>query len=229
MQKYIVGNWKSNKSLATAASWVDEFNSAIVSTVPEEVIVAIAPTFSQLQTVQDKLKEYPRLGTVQLAVQDISPFAAGSYTGAIAPENFEALTVSYAIVGHSERRRYFHETHQDVANKVARCLEAGITPIVCVDDEYIADQAASIDQQQLKKCIVAYEELGAIGTGENESPAHVASVIKRIKHVFGEIPVLYGGSVNSSNVEQYSSITDGVLVGGASLDAKAFAQIVSSW
>jgi triosephosphate isomerase len=228
MKKYVIGNWKSNKGYTDATNWVGQFNDSIITIPSEEVVMAVAPSFYVVDAVMQKRKEYPKLANLEIAVQDISPFNAGSYTGAVAAGNL-GLGVGYAIVGHSERRRYFHETHQDVANKIARCVEVNITPIVCVDDEYISDQAAAIDAAHLSQCIVAYEELGAIGTGENESAEHVAEVVARIKKVFGEVPVLYGGSVKPGNADQYVDICDGVLVGGASLEAAQFAQIVSTF
>jgi len=227
-KKYIIGNWKSNKTSSSSKTWFKDLNTALITNFADNVVVAIAPAFSLLEVALEAKKEFPRLASLKIATQDISPFTAGSYTGAVCAENVEGLGIEFAIVGHSERRRYFHETHQDVANKVARCLESGITPIVCVDDEYIADQAAAIDNQHLSKCIVAYEELSAIGTGKNETPEHVTSVIERVTLVFGSVPVLYGGSVKPGNIDQYLDITDGVLVGGASLKGDSFAQIASA-
>jgi triosephosphate isomerase len=228
MKKFIVGNWKSNKHPQSAQQWVQEFDQAIIKPWDADVEVIVAPSFPLLPTVQWHSSITPKLANLKLCVQDISPLAAGSYTGAVSVENVQGLGVAYAIVGHSERRRYFQETHQDVANKVARCIEADITPIVCVDDEYIAGQAAAISSDYLNKCIVAYEELGAIGTGHNEPVEHVKEIVQRIKVVFNEVDVLYGGSVKPANVKNYLEISSGVLVGGASLQAKSFAEIVTA-
>lgn len=229
MKKYLVANWKSNKERNTISTWLTTFQGSLISLDQAKVQVVIAPPFSLLANLHQEIgqKSKNTINQIALAVQDISPFPAGSYTGAVSITNLVGFDVEFAIVGHSERRRYFHETHQDVANKVARCVEAGITPIVCVDDEYISDQASAIAPEHIEKCIVAYEELGAIGTGHNESAAKVKSVVERIKLVFNQVPVLYGGSVNSSNIEEYISVVDGVLVGTASLDPEAFAKIVT--
>lgn len=231
MQKYVIANWKSNKTFESAQSWLSEFSQAVVKPWSDQLQVVVAPPLSLLQVVAEKKQLNPITQQLVLGVQDISPFAAGSYTGAVAGENLSNFpsSVSVAIVGHSERRRYFKETHQDAANKVARCLELGITPVVCVDDEYIAAQAAAIASEHLDKCVVAYEELGAIGTGNNEPVERVAELVQRIKVAFGEIPVLYGGSVKPANAGDYATICSGVLVGGASLRADSFAQIVAAF
>lgn len=216
--KYIIANWKSNKNLAEATKWFNEFK--LNPSTDNKVI--LAPAFPFLGLV-NQLKP----ANLEVAVQDISPFPAGAYTGAVSSLNLQGLNVKYAIVGHSERRRYFHERHQDVANKVSECLANDITPIVCVDDEYIFDQAHGIEEKYLHKCIVAYEDLAAIGTGDNTPLESVLKVQELIRSVFGQVPVIYGGSVNPGNVKPYLENTDGVLVGGASLDPDKFSQIAN--
>lgn len=217
--KYIIANWKSHKNLNEVRDWFDQFEN--VTNEDQQVIIAPSSPFLSLVS---ELKPQ----NVGLAVQDISPFPAGAYTGAVSAVNLQIINVGFAIVGHSERRRYFHETHQDVANKVRQCVENNITPIVCVDDEYIVDQATAIDKDLLAKCIVAYEELGAIGTGHNQPIDHVLKINQLIATAFGSVPIIYGGSVVPQNAKDYLQNTDGVLVGGASLDAKEFSQITLS-
>ncbi len=195
------------------------------------VRVAVAPPAPLLSPLQRALQEHVDQANkplLQLAVQDISSFPPGSYTGAIAARNLEGFSVEYAIVGHSERREYFHETHQDVANKVAQCLEHDITPIICVDDEYIREQAVAIPAPQRAKSLVAFEERSAIGSGDPVDLQEVAEVIAQIREQFAPLGVLYGGSVDVSNVVDYIGISDGVLVGGASLDGKQFARLVQA-
>lgn len=216
--KYVIANWKSHKNIEEIEKWFTTFKFDGKSN--QEVI--ICPPFPSLSLVSTQNNNF------KLGVQDISPFPAGAYTGAVSAFNIQGLPVKYAIVGHSERRRYFHETHQEIANKVAQCLENNITPIVCVDDEYISTQAAAIEKTHLKKCIVAYEELGAIGTGHNQPLEHVLKINQVIKASFGNIPVIYGGSVNPTNAKMYLDNTDGVLVGTASLDPQEFMAIIAS-
>lgn len=223
--KLVVANWKSNKNNGEVIDWLDGYQAK--QTTNHNATVVICPAFTAVSTVWEKLKLF-REKTPFLGVQDISSFPAGRYTGAISVKNLEGFDVKYAIVGHSERRRYFGESHQAVANKVVQCVENGITPIVCVDDEYIRQQSVAIESKYYSKCVVAYEELGAIGTGNNEPLDHVSKVIDLIRSSFDGASVLYGGSVDKDNIKGYLEITDGVLVGTASLDPDHFAQLVES-
>ncbi len=161
-------------------------------------------------------------------MQDLSKFAAGSYTGAVSTANLADLHVKYAILGHSERRNYFHETHADVAGKVAQALDVGITPVVCVDREYVQAQAAAIAPEQLNKCVIAYEPLSAIGTGNNAPVDVVKQTVDQIRQVFGDVSVLYGGSVTAENISEYLLVTDGALVGGASLEIGIFIELLQN-
>lgn len=227
--KLLIANWKSNKTNTEVAEWLSAYSTSL--TLPKSgVEVVIAPSLVGVAQVSWVLHNQMRpdaQAITQVGLQDLSPFPAGSYTGAVSAYNVKELGVKYAIIGHSERRRYFHETHQDVANKVTQALENGITPIVCVDDEYIAEQAAAIEKDALSRCLVAYEELSAIGTGNNEPLDHVKEVFSRIKTVFGQVPVIYGGSVDAENVAEYLDFADGVLVGTASLQVEEFVSLIA--
>ena len=215
--KYIFANWKSNKNLEAAKEWLDKIDMIV-----SEHEVILVPSFPLLGAIYTQALEQ----NFKLGVQDISPLSAGSYTGAVSTINVDGFSVSYAIVGHSERRRYFEESDIDVANKVDQAIDAGITPVVCVDEEYIESQAYSIDRKQYSKCIVAYEPISAIGTGDEMSPRKVKEVVKRIKKAFGDVRVIYGGSVDGDNVNDYFEVCDGVLVGGASLKADEFKRLI---
>ncbi len=218
MKKLVIANWKSHKTHKEVGRWIDAFEEKLDhSLLKDAVRIGIAPSDIYMAKVADELNQ-----SVALVAQDVSPFPLGKYTGATAASQLVSMGVKYAIVGHSERRHYFGEDHIQVANKVAQCIDAGITPIVCVDDEYVAKQAVAIDSDMHSKCIVAYEALSAIGTGENISATHVAEVTDEIKDVFGDVPVLYGGSVTSSNVTEYAKISDGWLIGTASLTLENF-------
>ncbi len=226
----IIANWKSHKTKSEVEAWLEvyekQFDNQEMSNYLTKKTVVICPPMPDLMLVFNKLLDWKKRKPFFLGVQDVSQFPAGKYTGAVSTLNLEGFEVRYAIVGHSERRRHFAETHQDVANKVIQCIEAGITPVVCVDDEYITQQATAIDQKYSSKCVVAYEELGAIGTGKSEPLDHVTTVFSQIKKSFGDVPVLYGGSVNEKNVSSYIEVCDGVLVGTASLDANIFSELV---
>lgn len=223
---YIIANWKSHKTAAEAEEWLTAFAAQQMSIANETEVIVAAP-FSLLAAVASALK-VPALSHLKLAVQDISPFPAGAYTGAVSVRNLAGFGVEYAILGHSERRRYFHETHQEIANKIDQCLSAGITPIVCVDNEYIVEQAAAIPDEHRSQCLVAYEDLAAIGTGNNTALAEVLEQFKIIKAAFGEVPTIYGGSVNGSNTKEYLAHSDGVLVGTASLKVEDFLAVINA-
>ena len=221
MKKIIVANWKSNKTQEEAELWLDTFK--IYTDLKHEV--AIAPPYPFLSQIAEKIKDKE---DILLTIQDLSAYPAGSYTGEVCLRNLEGFGVKYAILGHSERRRYLGENHQDVANKVDQCLAGNITPIICIDINYLTDQASAISSENLEKCIVAYEPPTAISTngGENASIKEVKQAVVKIREVFGEVRVIYGGNVTADNVNDYLLVTDGVLVGGASLDVEVFEQLV---
>lgn len=223
-RKLIIANWKSHKSEAEALQWLEHYRQQL-GAKRHHARVVLSPAFSLLPLVSSFLEDHPLPETV-VGVQDISPFPAGAYTGAVSSLNLKGFAVEYALVGHSERRRYFHETHQDVANKVDQALLAGITPVVCLDRDYIEAQANALDGAALAQCVVAYEPLEAIGSGQFEPVAEVISVRDQIRQVFGEVPIIYGGSVSAANVAEYLEVLDGVLVGSASLDAVKFAELL---
>lgn len=232
MQKLIVGNWKSYKNDDEALKWWEALREKITKTkLLESRKIIVAPSFTQLGLSawflrQEKSAELSKV--LSLASQDLSPFPQGAYTGAVSNDNIETYGVQYAILGHSERRRYFHETDTEVANKIERAVEAKITPIVCIDDPYIESQAAAIQKDLLSKCVVAYEALEAIGTGKNTPVEKVQAVFSEIKSHFGQVPCIYGGSVKPDNAAMYLAISDGVLPGGASLKVESFMGIVTA-
>lgn len=223
MSKLVIANWKSHKTLEFAQTWCADFSKEVSALTLTTVPVAVAAALPFVASLRSALPSQ-----VTLAVQDVSPFPPGKYTGAVAAAQLAGLEVKYAIVGHSERRQYFGETNTDVANKVAQCLEHGITPVVCVDDEYVANQAAALEDGHAAKCVVAYEALSAIGTGKNMDAQHVAEITELIKQSFGQVPVLYGGSVTAANVAEYKDISDGWLVGSASLEVEDFVALVNT-
>ncbi len=223
MAKLIVANWKSHKNFEEAKKWLTLYQGSPAIQKMINTEVAIAPSFQFLQLVAESIRA---LMQTKVAVQDLSPFPAGAYTGAVAASALNGLAVRYAIVGHSERRRYFRETHQEVANKVDQAIQAGINPIVCVDRDDIRMQAAAIADEQLDKCIVAYEPLAAIGTGIDQPLDEVREAVTAITTAFGKVPILYGGSVKAENVLNYLEVTDGVLVATHSLDISDFLTLV---
>ncbi len=238
--KLIVANWKSNKSRVAVEAWMDvyhnnapdiwtEASSSMApdssSSLSQTLEIVIAPPMPSLMYVSNRLLDDKIGAFTKLAVQDISSFPSGSYTGGVSTTNLDGYNVQYAIVGHSERRRYFHETSLEVARKVELCLEDGITPIVCVDTPYLSEQAQEISPNLYSQCVVAYEPLAAIGSGANAPLDQVSEAVQRIKSVFGG-RVIYGGSVNQSDAAGYLAACDGVLVGTAALNTMEFLSIV---
>lgn len=220
-QKILIANWKSNKTLDEAIHWIERFDKKTSNN-----IVVVCPPFPFLIPIFDHIQK--RGLNISLGIQNISPFPSGAYTGEISVRNLENLHVSYAIVGHSERRKYFHESDQEVANKVSLLLSSSITPIVCVDRKNILSQANAMSPEERKNCIVAFEPIEHIGTGEAESLTNVLEVVDAIKASFHDSTrVLYGGSVDETNALEFlkNDKIDGLLVGGKSLDHQTFSSI----
>lgn len=219
--KIIIANWKSNKNETEAASWL---KTAVPALKSAEAKIVIAPAFNLLTTASTSIKDT----NLKLGTQDISPFPAGAYTGAVGVKNLEDLGVAYAIVGHSERRRYFHETNNEIANKVREALAAGITPIVCVTKDTVNDQANTIEPELRTKVVVAFEPIENIGTGITDTLEDILATKEMVKQAFGDVPYVYGGSVDQKTEAEILTHPeiDGFLVGGASLNAEGFVSLV---
>src|SRR5262245_56042952 len=218
MRPLVAGNWKMNGT-------EDEARALLADLLPRlagkdaAAEVAIAPPFTSLRTVGETIRE---TGIV-LAAQDLHPASHGAFTGEISARMLVSLGVRYAIVGHSERRRLFHETDDEVAAKAASAAAAGIVPILCVgeqESERMAGRTLGVLERQVatgigrlgpvraEGLVVAYEPVWAIGTGRNASPDQVTEAHRAIRvtltHALGpdtanEVRILYGGSVTAEN------------------------------
>jgi triosephosphate isomerase (TIM) len=229
--KLILGNWKSNKNLDQTQTWLKEVYQAAGLPTGSQATVALAPAFPLIAAVAEFVKTQTAMTVdfkLNVAAQDLSPFPPGKYTGEVAAESLQDFNVKFVIVGHSERRRYFHETHQEVANKAEQAVHHGMTPVICVDEEYVQVQAAALMPEVIKKCVVAYEPLAAIGSGNSQPVAEVLPVLQMIKESFGDVQVIYGGSVNADQVSEYLTVLDGVLVGTHSLEAANFIKLLKA-
>lgn len=225
MSKLIIANFKANKSVAQTLHWFESFISKWTTAQKDkERKVIVAPSFLSLAVADSILKKYQNNG-IDLAVQDLSSYSAGAYTGAVAGENLQGLAINYAILGHSERRKYFHETNSEIAMKVEQAVLAGISPVVCVDQPYLEKQIVSIDEKYLEKCIFAFEPTEAIGTGKHTDVGTVKKVVEKIRSFAHNAKVIYGGSVDALTVGQYLLVTDGVLVASKSLNPNDFFEI----
>lgn len=211
----IVANWKCHKGGDEACAWLDSF--AREYRPHPEIDLVIAPTFLALEQTARHLKGL-QLPGISLAAQDVSPFPQGSYTGTVAADMLKGL-VEYVIVGHSERRRYFHETVVEVTNKVTELLDVGLHPIVCVDRPYLVQQLAGLADLETAGTIVAYCPVDALSFRIPESTELVREAVSEIGGIFPDRDVIYGGSLTRDNVGDYISCEElaGIFVGSASL------------
>ncbi|MEE6272453.1 triose-phosphate isomerase [Georgenia wangjunii] len=247
----MAGNWKMNLDHHEATHLVQKLAWTLKDAKHDyaQVEVVVVPPFTDLRSVQT-LVDADKLG-IRYGAQDVSAHSSGAYTGEISAGMLAKLGVSYAVVGHSERRQLHAEDDALVGAKAKAALGAGIAPIICVgeglDVRKAGDQVAytlaqvdgayaGIDAEQAVKTVVAYEPVWAIGTGEVATPEDAQEVCGAIRARLAElyddsvaqaVRVLYGGSVKSSNVAalMVKPDVDGALVGGASLKAEEFAAI----
>lgn len=214
---YIIANWKSNKTQQESQDWIATFKDIAF---PQEKEVIVCPPYTLLATLAwfVKTNNLP----LRLGAQNISAFSAGSYTGEVYAEQIKEYA-SYTIIGHSERRRLFHETDEELAEKVTRAQTAGLAIIFCVQDQHTPIPPGVT--------LVAYEPVSAIGSGNPDTPENAETVAKEIKQNNPEVKdVLYGGSVTAENVKNFTSQENisGVLVGKASLDPQSFQGIIQN-
>jgi triosephosphate isomerase len=223
MKRYIIANWKCHKTADEGQRWLDRF-AGLYRPQPE-VLVVVAPTLLSLGTLAAHVD---RLGlkNFALAAQDVSPFPRGGYTGAVAADMVTGLA-RYVIIGHSERRRYFHETSIDVVNKVTEAADARLIPIVCVDGSHALAQLGALEDIECEELLVAYTPVEASSSTLPESPARVSEAVGHIRQMFSHRLVIYGGGLLPGNVDKYLRIPglSGLLVGESSLDPDAFADI----
>src|SRR5436190_2220157 len=242
----IAGNFKMFKTVAETVSYVNQLRVLIkdVTTVD----VAIAPPFTSIAAAAGAAKG----SAIDISAQNLHWEREGAFTGEISAAMIREAGARYAIIGHSERRTLFAETNETVNKKTHAALAAGLIPIVCIGetldqrdrnetmavlDRQIKESLDRITGEQLSGMVLAYEPVWAIGTGRNATPAQAGEahfhIRGRLKQWFGleaseRCRVLYGGSVKPDNIAKLIAEpdVDGALVGGASLDAKAFASIV---
>jgi triosephosphate isomerase len=250
MRKQIAAaNWKMNLSLPQAEQLVTDLQSQNVS-ISENQQVLLAVPFPYLIPVKQQINS-PH---IEVAAQNISATTNGAYTGETSAEMLNDISINYAIIGHSERRLYYHESNEILAQKINRAFEFNIKPIFCCGEpleirelnsqnEFVETQLKEslfhLTEAQMKGFIIAYEPIWAIGTGKTASSdqaqemhAHIRQVIaqKYGSEIANSVSILYGGSVKASNAADIfgKPDVDGGLVGGASLVASEFAAIISA-
>jgi len=218
--KIIVANWKSNKTAAEAVDFFTYFSEGLHNISTEHTEIVICPSFSLLPSCAEYIAKHNL--PLYLGAQNISEFGKGAYTGEVAGFQIKEYA-EYVIIGHSERRRYLNETKERIENKLREAKQAGLTPILCIQDEN--------DFIQKDVAIIAYEPPSAIstfGVGKPDNPENVARVISMLRQKT-TARLLYGGSVDNQNVNSYTNIEHlaGFLVGGASLDPHSFLKLLS--
>lgn len=223
MQKTILLNWKANKNILEAEHWLNNFPKKLLDEKNDFKLI-IAPPLPLLSQMR-RLIDHQQLA-ISLAVQDISSQKAGAYTGEVVAKNLEFLNVEMAIIGHSERRRLFNENSQLVATKVQRALEADIAVMLCLDEPDYPEQAKLLTQEERSKVSVAYEPVSAIGSGQAIEPKKVSAFFVKLRQYFPFNPLIYGGSVNPSNIKDFLAVSDGVLVSSAALEINDFLQLM---
>ena len=229
---FIVANWKSYKTKDEAISWLDEFKIDDSNLENKEIIVC--PSFTLLPDMKKFILE--KNLPIKLGTQTISPFEEGAYTGEISTRQAVEL-VTHSIVGHSERRRYFHETEEYVIKELTQIIKERITPILCISDMKQLDyylMQGNVIVDNADKIIFVYEPPSAISGGGAYRPEDPETANKNAAEISNKIGkkviTLYGGSVNTENATELFSkeYIDGGLVGQASLDLKTFSQIIEN-
>ncbi|MDD3149661.1 MAG: triose-phosphate isomerase [Candidatus Gastranaerophilales bacterium] len=247
----IAGNWKLNNLSSASVELVNEIMDGVKNeTILPEIVVA--PVFVSISAVNDAIKKCG-CGKVKLAAQNCYWEESGAYTGEVSVPMLQEFGVEYVIIGHSERRQYFSETDEMINKKAKAVLEKGLIPIICcgetleqreegITDAHISSQIKGalegISKEDVAKSVIAYEPIWAIGTGKTCDSTEANRVIKMIRNVVAEVAgaesadairILYGGSVKPDTIEEQmaQSDIDGALVGGASLKADSFVNIVT--
>ncbi len=243
----IAGNWKMNKTTTEARELAAKLAPLVAGVKDREIV--LAPTFTALQTVAEAIK-----GTnMTLAAQNLHWEDKGAFTGEISAEMLLDLGCKYVIIGHSERRQYFGETDDTVNKKVMQALRKGLMPIMCVGEtlaereagklqDIISSQVSgglkNVNADDMRKVVIAYEPVWAIGTGKTATPEQAeevhALIRQQVKMLYTDdiaerLCIQYGGSVTPENVSALMAKQDidGALVGGASLKPESFAALVN--
>jgi len=242
----IAGNWKCNKTVAESVALVTDLKRELAAV--KEVDIVVCPAFTALDAVSHAIIE----SNIRLGAQNMGDNGYGAFTGEIAPGMLRDLSVRYVILGHSERRQYQKESDELVARKAAAAHTANLIPIVCVGEtlnereagiteqvveKQVRGSLAGLTPEQVEATVVAYEPVWAIGTGKTATSAQAQEVHAFIRRVLVQmhgdsvarrVRIQYGGSVKASNAREILSQpdVDGALVGGASLEAKGFVDLI---
>ncbi|MBI5560239.1 MAG: triose-phosphate isomerase [Deltaproteobacteria bacterium] len=244
LRPLIAGNWKMNTTISQGVELVMRLRE--LTRGAEDIDIVIAPPYTSIYHLRFLLAGSP----IKLAAQNLYIEKNGAYTGEVSAEMLRDVGCEYAIIGHSERRRYFNETDETVNKKIFASLRANLKPVVCVGetlDERKDNKTLGVVKRQIKGAlkglgpgmvkdlVLAYEPVWAIGTGINATPEQAEEVHNRLRDllceeygmVANDLRIIYGGSVKPENIDELMAQPniDGALVGGASLNADDFARI----
>lgn len=253
MRKNIVaGNWKMNCTLSEGKKLASEVIHMVLDEVKSDTEVVLIPPFIHLTSIQSLIGSANK---ISLGAQNCNENAKGAYTGEISAEMIVSAGATYVILGHSERREYYNETDDLLAEKVKFTLENNLTPIFCCGEkletresgdhekvvgEQVAKALYELSEDDIKKVVIAYEPVWAIGTGKTASAEQAQEMHAFIRNqiatnynqtIADEISILYGGSVKPENAKEIFSQpdVDGGLIGGASLKSRDFTNIVKAF
>ncbi|CAM3447371.1 triose-phosphate isomerase [Aequorivita lipolytica] len=247
-RKIVAGNWKMNYDLAETELFLVELKKQVF---PENVMVMIAPAFTNLNHAFNSVREHP----VTIVAQNMHQNNEGAFTGEISAKMLKSIGVTTVILGHSERRAYFNENSTVLSEKVNTALENEMTAIFCVGEELkdrkeethfeliktqLSEGIFHISDDAWKNIVIAYEPVWAIGTGETASPEQAQEMHKFIRKTIAEkyskeiadkVSILYGGSVKADNATEIfgQEDVDGGLIGGASLKVDSFMKIINAF
>jgi triosephosphate isomerase len=233
MKKLIIANWKMALGINESVTLARD-----IANLAFDCELVICPSHPYLFSVKEAISK----GKAKLGAQDCANRNVSAFTGGVSAFQLKELGCEYAIVGHSERRIYAHETAQEIHDKIKNLLEAGITPILCLGEDiisYKAKETKEVISMQLdeigfeidwSKVIVAYEPIWAIGTGKVPTNDEIESVAKIIADRVNPMGIIYGGSVNAENIAQLSAINHikGFLIGSASTKLEELIAILSA-
>lgn len=243
----IVGNWKMHKTIAEAVALAQTLKASLAGV--HDVDIGVAPPFTALAAVVEALRD----SHIVVAAQNMHWEPQGAFTGEISAVMLADVGCRRVIIGHSERRQYFAETDETVNKKLHAALAAALDPILCIGEtlaqresqatfrvleQQVRQGLVGIAEEGMRRLVIAYEPVWAIGTGKTATPeqaqevhAFIRSLLESLygKTLADEVRIQYGGSVNAGNIQALMAQpdVDGALVGGASLDASSFAKIVT--
>jgi len=250
-KKIVAGNWKCNTTVQEGVELAKRVNELVLTKGAKDVIVVLGTPFTHLTSVADAIDA----SRISVASQNCAAEPKGAFTGEVSVSMIKSTGATYVIVGHSERREYYHETSDTLNKKLALTLEQGLTPIYCCGEALVIREAGTqnafvkqqldetiflLSKEQLLKVVIAYEPIWAIGTGKTASTQQAQDMLAFIrgliaakynKEVAEEISILYGGSCSASNANDLFSQPDidGGLIGGASLKADDFLAIINAY